>query len=678
MNGETLHIDTPDNFSDNDNTPIKLQKDTDTIIKEHQVDDIFTIGENKEEILSFGLYILMNNAKFKNFNEEKVLSLVRLYKKSFNYSGENRLKFPVMYLIDPSKEDIIGALYENYMHTKIKNNQNGQFFTPYNLVNYMVTLLNLKDDPNLLSKKFIDISCGSGIFLTNAVKNFIRLAQQHKVSDSIILDAVLNNFYGLDKDPISCLISKINLFILCINEIDSNVTSSIPILNFNIYLTDSISKNNIEEREVPNIYNLKNKLGEFSQGFDYIIGNPPYIEAKKLPKYVKEVVRQNFPNFANGAFDLYIPFVAQCYNISAIGGKICLVLPNKFTVANYALALREFLLEKTQIDYIVDFSEARPFVKADVYPVVLLFSNKLPKETHKVHTIMSVRDFNELNDSSRIIYLPQEIYKKATKFKTFYWLPFNHEFYRKLNRIFETGTKLSKFLEIRTTVSFHKKGQRERFVKKLFYPEKNIEIPLRKYLGGQSHSRKNEVEKFRVNWDGYYIKYDTEALKREKNNLPPISIFEKPKIIFCQHAKEITATFDRTGEWVTKDVYPIAFSREGAVPYPPLLYFTGLFNSKFFNFLYGILFKGIQISQGYFHYLPSWLGELPVLLPSDFEIKKICSIVETLLVTDNKLDMSLMNEIDEIIYKAYDLNHKDIQMIEQSLHERMKREPVSK
>jgi type I restriction-modification system DNA methylase subunit len=617
-----------------------------------------------ENVLSLGLDIVKSNYIYKGYNDEIICKAAKIYEKTFNYHREKRETHLFNEFIDPAENDIIGKLYENFIHEKNEDKRNGQFYTPELLANYMITLLNLTGDRDLLEKKFIDISCGSGVFLTNAAKSFSKTLKNRGVNDLHIILGIMNNFFGLDINPISCLMTKINLFIVCVNEVNPDVLFSENQLYFNVYETNSISKNDLEERD-STVHRLKSKIAEFNHGFDYVIGNPPYVEAKKLAKELKELARINFPNFTNGAFDLYIAFVAQSYFISAKNGKICLVLPNKFTVANYAIKLREFLLGNTEIEYIVDFSETQVFKKADVYPVVILFCNRVPTESHEVHTIMSVTDFEHLKDTSRIITFPQAIYSKTTKFKTLFYIPIDHSFYKKIIDIFERGRRLSEFLDLRTTVSFHKKGQRERFIKKEFDLINGSGIPVKKYLGGESYSRKNEVEKFRIRWAGYYIIYDSKSLKDEHNNLPPLYIFEKEKIIFCQHAKEMTATLDRNGEWVTKDVYPIAFTRNiSNNAYPPLTFFTGLFNSKLFSFLYGLLYKGIQISQGYFHYLPSWLGELPMILPNKSGVERVSSITEALLNTKGDIDKSALNEIDEIIYRAYGLSEWEVRIVE--------------
>ena len=84
-----------------------------------------------------------------------------------------------------------------------------------------------------------------------------------------------------------------------------------------------------------------------------------------------------------------------------------------------------------------------------------------------------------------------------------------------------------------------------------------------KYLGGRSYARKNEVGLFQFRWEGYYINYDQGKLKEHDNVLPPLSNFLQEKIVLCQHAPRITAAYDGSGEFVTKDVYPVGIAAPG-------------------------------------------------------------------------------------------------------------------
>ena len=93
----------------------------------------------------------------------------------------------------------------------------------------------------------------------------------------------------------------------------------------------------------------------FAGSFDYILGNPPYLEAKRMPAETKENCRASWPEL-KGAFDLYVPFILQCNRLVAKNGKVCLILPDKFTVAKYGIGIREKLLDDFSLIELADLS----------------------------------------------------------------------------------------------------------------------------------------------------------------------------------------------------------------------------------------------------------------------------------------------------------------------------------
>jgi hypothetical protein len=72
------------------------------------------------------------------------------------------------------------------------------------------------------------------------------------------------------------------------------------------------------------------------------------------------------------------------------------------------------------------------------------------------------------------------------------------------------------------------------------------------------------------------------------------------------------------------------------------------------SFIYGTVYKGIQIGGGYYHYLPTWIDILPVVVPVEAEIKNIEDLVIRMLKTDSRAaKLRLMGDVDEIVYRAY-------------------------
>ena len=94
------------------------------------------------------------------------------------------------------------------------------------------TLENMNDVPRLL-----DPTCGSGTFLSIAIKIFIQRLQKQRVSPKHILRKISRSVVGIDIHPVALLFSKTN-YLIAVKELLSNDR-----MNFDIpvYLADSIA-----------------------------------------------------------------------------------------------------------------------------------------------------------------------------------------------------------------------------------------------------------------------------------------------------------------------------------------------------------------------------------------------------------------------------------------------------
>src|SRR5207248_1385163 len=68
---------------------------------------------------------------------------------------------------------------------------------------------------------------------------------------------------------------------------------------------------------------------------------------------------------------------------------------------NYARPCRELLLSETTIEYVIDFSDAKAFAGASVFPHVLVFCKRQPTANHRIQIRTFDRDgANETRQSS--------------------------------------------------------------------------------------------------------------------------------------------------------------------------------------------------------------------------------------------------------------------------------------
>lgn len=135
--------------------------------------------------------------------------------------------------------------------------------------------------------------------------------------------------------------------------------------------SNAIYKNAFEWRfEFPEVLDDK---GVFV-GFDLVIGNPPYIRQEEI-KHLKDHFEKTFKVFVSSA-DIYVYFIELAANISKNLGVANYIIPNKWMKASYGLKTRIFLKEYN-ITQILDFGDLPVFNEVTTYPCIIEFRNSL-------------------------------------------------------------------------------------------------------------------------------------------------------------------------------------------------------------------------------------------------------------------------------------------------------------
>lgn len=108
-------------------------------------------------------------------------------------------------------------------------------------------------------------------------------------------------------------------------------------------------------------------------GFDVVIGNPPYIQISKLDDHLKkDLAKMKFETFSSSG-DIYELFYENGNRILAHGGHLCFITSNKWLRANYGTSTRKFFLTKTNPKLLFDFGQELIFSTAIVHSNILLF-----------------------------------------------------------------------------------------------------------------------------------------------------------------------------------------------------------------------------------------------------------------------------------------------------------------
>lgn len=204
-----------------------------------------------------------------------------------------------LYSLKDSSRDAVGEAFEIFIGPSLKGAQ-GQFFTPRNVVNMVVNMI----DPDT-DEKILDPACGSGGFLVESLryvwskleKNAQELEWPEAEIEAEKQKVAIKNFRGIDKDSFLSKVAKAYLAILgdgrggvhCENslEVFSNwspkTTEDIQPGTFDIIVTNPPfgKKLAIDTTEILSLYDLGHKWsqnddGSFVKG-DLVDKQPPQI-----------------------------------------------------------------------------------------------------------------------------------------------------------------------------------------------------------------------------------------------------------------------------------------------------------------------------------------------------------------------------------------------------------------
>jgi adenine-specific DNA-methyltransferase len=114
-------------------------------------------------------------------------------------------------------------------------------------------------------------------------------------------------------------------------------------------------------------------------GFNIVIGNPPYIRQEMLDSDYKTKLKENYPKVFTGTADLLVYFFAVAHRYLCSNGTLALITSNKWLRAGYGEKLRNFLKTETTLNAMIDFGDLPVFKQAIAYPMILIAQKNAPK-----------------------------------------------------------------------------------------------------------------------------------------------------------------------------------------------------------------------------------------------------------------------------------------------------------
>ena len=252
---------------------------------------------------------------------------------------------------------MIGVIYTGLLPDRFRA-QLGAYYTPPTLCKRLLDMA-ANAGVDWRSARVLDPACGGGAFLSPVAR---RMAESLKDCDaSFILDHIQQYLQGFELDSFAAWMSLVYLD-ASLSELYHNAGKRLQSV---VRVCDSLEQS------------------PGNQGFDLVIGNPPYGRVTLSPALRKKFSRSLF-----GHANLYGIFTDLALRYTRTGGVIAYVTPTSFLAGEYFKALRGLLGRETP-PRSIDFIGQRKGVFSGVLQETLLaaYQRGADAGTGKVHFI---------------------------------------------------------------------------------------------------------------------------------------------------------------------------------------------------------------------------------------------------------------------------------------------------
>ena len=389
-------------------------------------------------------------------------------------------------------------------------------------------------------------------------------------------------------------------------------------------------------------------------GFDIVIGNPPYVQIKQIPETDKKRFIKNY-KFATGRFNLFYLFVELASRLVKEGALTTYIVPDRLLLNTQCDNIRKWLINEQTILEIICFGEG-VFDTAIVDSIILSYKNSknISKNGVKVKVDVEVGK-EQLKPYKEIKY--EDISNSST-----HQIDINYDNASSCikRKMFEKSVTLSSISEIKDGIIQSK-------IPDLLFLDSAKDEYSKPLLFGR------DINRFVINYNGYYVNYNEKEMKAaEISRLKPggaiglrlrtPEIFERTKILTRQTADEIIAALDYNNYYYSNTLHGTTIINDKYNE----KFVLGVMNSKITTWYYrnsipetGKVFAQIKIAL---------LGTLPIIdinKISKDDVDLILSQVDRIM--ENSEDKNAKEIIDDVIYRFYNLTPEEIALVEESV-----------
>jgi len=427
-----------------------------------------------------------------------------------------------------------------------------------------------------------------------------------------------------------------------------------------------------------------------NNGFDIIIGNPPYFRVTTASKLEQKVLGKLgiLKDFHHGQGDIYYDFVVRSFELLREGGQLIFITSRYWLESTYANYMKKYLKERVEILKILDFRELLLFKGVDIHNSILYYEKTQPKKKGYEFEIFL---FNEKNlRKEKNLEIPDDLdnvgfynIKEWDANENWAFVPRKHkDFFLKIKNI---STKLGDDYNCNQYSNCFRKKHKSIFI----FENKIGDIPV-KYL--RNYLKMGDINKYSPNYNltKYCLVVHNKQLDFKNEKL--LDFFKKQNISY-EDIIEIKEDSDKnidkfedliyigyripriiynfvysnTKTWID-NTYFITLKKNTAFS---LRYLVAVLNSDLYRYYIDIVGKKkeneIEIGS-------TFLKNLPLILRSSLLTSSklnYIKVIDKLIVDINEREFygeeipEHVKKLNDLIFKLYDVDSEEQNLIKE-------------
>lgn len=586
--------------------------------------------------------------------------------------------------------EFISHIYEVFLEDKQLNE--GIYYTPPKLAQLIV------DDTITKQGKVLDPACGSGMFLILAFRKMLNnniSSKNNNISENIKtrLKLLKENIFGIEKQYTAWRLSIFALYLEIFNGLKPD--------EIKVYIAQKIKSGNIKifEDFSSNIINgnsleIKDEKLHFNNNtFDYIIGNPPFIQVSKNDREIDffnkhKLIVNNKEYSAEkviGKNQISQAFMLKIKDWANYETNFGFVLnSSNFYNEGKSNNFQEFFFENYQIKNFYELSRVKKilFKKATESVVVAIFNNKQVEDNIINYYPVDLELFSEtfklliIKEDCKIeIKQSKLLSKDITLRELLVGNEFDLQMLSKLLSISKLGRFLLKYneyssfkgidratydmireyfqIEKTNFFNYNKEKLQEKFAIERYLSKNKTNYYNTAYI----HKPENKIQKFKINdIDGYINEKDVNEtnFQRPRNKF----IYKGKNIIFNRYGSEISAAYLEDDFFFSNLIYGIKLQNEEYY-----LLFTAILNSDLINYFLTQRYR-MRVDGNFTNLDTKAIKNIPI--PSEFDtdlFNEISKLSQQLTDGEFSYENETKDKLNELIYDLYDLNYLERQRI---------------